>query len=97
MRSRRGEGKKRSGDGVVIYRGNPVQDSVSMGIGRRSSVFDAGMFALAHAAKRALEMVSSGHVASISFFSHSASALSFKFDHFHLCSPCTACLLFVCP
>ena len=74
-RKRCGEGKKRSGLGVVIYRGNTIQDSISVGLGRRSSVFDAEMFALALSAKRALELVSSGDVTSISFYSDSASAL----------------------
>ena len=51
-RKRCGEGKKRSGYGVVAYRGNSVQGTVSVGIGRQSSVSDAGMFALAHSAKQ---------------------------------------------
>ena len=43
-----------------------------MGISRQSSVFDAGeMFALAHAAKHTLDLVSSGNVTPVSFFSDS--------------------------
>lgn len=81
-RKRCGVGEKQSGFGV-IYPGSSVQDSISVGVDRRSSVFDAEMFALAHSAKRALEMVSSGDVTSVSFFSDSVLSFCPSSDYFY--------------
>jgi ribonuclease HI len=72
--------KERSGYGVVCYREGKIIKSFSMGAGRHSTVFDAEMFALAHAAKKAKDIHAMGGVSAIHFFSDSSSTASMIAD-----------------
>jgi ribonuclease HI len=72
--------KERSGYGVIHYRGGKIIESFSMGASRHSTVFDAEMFALAHAAKKAKDIHAKGGVSAIHFFSDSSSATTMIAD-----------------
>jgi ribonuclease HI len=72
--------KERSGYGVVCYREGRMIESFSMGAGKHSTVFDAEMFALAHAAKKARDIHAAGGISSIHFFTDSSSAASMIVD-----------------
>ena len=75
-RMRCGEGKERSGYGVVCYRAGKIIHRYSIGLGHRATVFDAEMYALAHAAMIARDVVSSSNISHIYFYSDSSSAVS---------------------
>ena len=75
-RMRNGEQIERSGYGVVCYRAGRITHRYSIGLGRRATVFDAEMYALAHAARKARDIISTTNISRISFYSDSSSAVS---------------------
>ena len=75
-RKQSGTSPKQSGYGVVGYYLGKEVFSVQVGLGKRSTIYDAEMFALAHASMKASTFISDHpDIAHISFFSDNLSAI----------------------
>jgi len=78
---RRNGGKKRTGYGLVGYYMGRKIFSIAIGLGPRATVYDAELFALAHASSKAATFVlGKPHIGEVLLFSDSSSALSSIFD-----------------
>ena len=77
----KGGGKKRTGYGLVGYYMGRKVFSLSVGLGPRATVYDAELFALAHASSKASAFVlGKPHIGEVFLFSDSSSALRSVFD-----------------
>ena len=74
-------GGEKSGYGVVIYHCAVPIASFSIGLGHRSTVFDAEMFALAHASSKVKKILDAHTIIShVKFYSDSTSSLKVIFE-----------------
>ena len=85
------DGGEKSGYGVVIYHCAEPIASLSIGLGHYSTVFDAEMFALAHASPKVKKIVDAHTVINhIKFYSDSTSSLKVIFEpSTHLAQQCS--------
>ena len=80
-RMRNDGGKKRTGYGIMGYYMGREVFTRSVGLGPRATVYDAELFALAHASSKASAFVlDKPHIGEVFFYSDSSSALSSAFD-----------------
>lgn len=80
MRKKVGD-NKRTGYGIAGYYLGRKVFSISMGLGPRATVYDAELFALAHASSKAAAFVlDKPHIGEVFMFSDSSAALSSAFD-----------------
>jgi len=80
-RMRRNGGKKRTGYGIVGYYMGRKVFTIAIGLGPRATVYDAELFALAHASSKAAAFVlGKPHIGEVLLFSDSSTALSSVFD-----------------